>query len=216
MKIDEALPLLKNCVGKSFRELFADLPIDLRTNKGNVGQLLLLKIGLPLDSNLKDFDDGELKTNKSDKNGAPLETMFITQISQQIDTLLSKDPLPFEQSHLFEKISRLVFLPVFRDAENREDWYFVDLLDCDLRKNNALKIQLEQDYYDICEQLKQHIKNSDDGYIHTSNGEFIQIRSKDSKPYHPIFSKIYNKYISNKNHAFYFKKDFMNYIRNLK
>ncbi len=32
----------------------------------------------------KDFEDGELKTNKCDRYGRSLETMFITQESEQI------------------------------------------------------------------------------------------------------------------------------------
>lgn len=55
--------------------------------------------------------------------------------------------------------------------------------------------------------MKNHI--SKDKQLHTSSGKYIQIRTKDSKPYHPIYSKEYNSYISKKNFAFYFKKDFM-------
>ena len=72
------------------------------------------------------------------------------------------------------------------------------------------------DYITICDQLKRHIETSEDKFIHTSNGKFIQIRSKDSKPYRAIFSKERGKYISNKNHAFYFKKDLTKYLENLK
>ena len=65
------------------------------------------------------------------------------------------------------------------------------------------------DYYSICSQLKHHIETSADGFIHTSNGTHIQVRSKDSKPYHPIFSSVYGRAVSNKNHAFYFQKQFV-------
>jgi len=218
VEVEAALPLLEECVGISFGELFADLPKDLVTNKGNVGQLLLLKIGLKLDSDLKDFSNGELKTNKSDRLGNPRETMFITQVSQQIDTLVSDKPLPFEESNLFKKIERLIYLPVCKDEEDRRDWFFVSVHDVDLNKHTQLKKTIESDYYSICEQLREHIIESDDGFIHTSNGELIQIRSKDSKrkgAYNPIFSKHFNRFISNKNHAFYFKKEFMNHVRKI-
>ena len=213
MKIETALPLLKECVGVKFSDLFADLPADVRINKGRIGQTLLLKIGLKLDSNLTDFSDGELKTNKSDSFGNPLETMFITQISQQIDTLVGNDCLPFEQSNIFKKIQRLVFLPVCKDSPNAADWFFVSMHNIDLSVQHGLRSKIEADYYDICKKLNEHITTSPDGFIHTSSGQFIQIRSKDSKPYHPIYSKHYARYISNKNHAFYFKKEFMNYVR---
>ncbi len=80
-------------------------------------------------------------------------------------------------------------------------------------KYAIIKQQLENDYYTICSLLNNHINAS--GYIHTSNGQYIQIRSKDKKPYTPIFSSTYDKNISNKNHAFYFKKDFINYIKSV-
>jgi DNA mismatch repair protein MutH len=72
---------------------------------------------------------------------------------------------------------------------------------------------VELDYYSICKQLVENINNSNDKFIHTANGKYIQIRSKDSKPYHPIYSSVFKRNISNKNHAFYFKKEFMEYVK---
>ena len=77
----------------------------------------------------------------------------------------------------------------------------------------------EADYYSICDQLKNHIETSSDGFIHTSNGQHIQVRSKDARDasgkYHPIYSEYYRKCVSNKNHAFYFKKKFVKDIRKI-
>jgi DNA mismatch repair protein MutH len=84
MKLHEALPILEQACGIRFGVLFAGHPEDLRTNKGNVGQLLLKCIGLNLDSNLLDFEDGELKTNKAHASGYPAETMFITLVSPKL------------------------------------------------------------------------------------------------------------------------------------
>ena len=75
--------------------------------------------------------------------------------------------------------------------------------------------QLEVDYYNICDQFNMQLSESSKATLHTASGEFIQIRTKDSKPYHPIFSNIYDREISDKNRAFYFKKDFMKYIVSL-
>ncbi|MGL5715786.1 MAG: hypothetical protein ACRCX2_22380, partial [Paraclostridium sp.] len=83
-------------------------------------------------------------------------------------------------------------------------------------KFKEIREQLEEDYYSICKQLNEHIKTAPDKFIHTSNGKYIQIRSKDSKPYHAIYSETYGKEVSNKNHAFYFKKDFMKDIVKIK
>lgn len=71
------------------------------------------------------------------------------------------------------------------------------------------------DYYSICQQLKRHVETSPDGFIHTSNGRHIQVRSKDSQPYHPIYSTVYGRFVSNKNHAFYFQKQFVYDIKSM-
>lgn len=70
-------------------------------NKGKTGQLLELTIGLNLSNTTLDFEDGELKTNKCDRTGKPVETMFITQTSSIIDELL--ECRRFEDTKLLKK-----------------------------------------------------------------------------------------------------------------
>ena len=83
-----------------------------------------------------------------------------------------------------------------------------------IKNSQYLKsFQLEEDYYMICEQLREHIDRTCN--IHTSSGGLMQIRSKDSKPYHSIYSELIGNYFSNKNHAFYFKKEFMKRIKQI-
>ena len=134
MKIEEAKVILDEVCNVPFGELFKNHPNDLITNKGKVGQLLLIYIGIGLDSNLCDFEDGELKTNKSDKHGHPLETMFITQISAIIDELVIQPPKEFESSNLFIKIKNLIYLPVVKESENCS-WFVavVAVFLCDLK-----------------------------------------------------------------------------------
>lgn len=209
MKLEEAFICIKELKRKKFSEIFNDDQLnDIVKNKGKSGQILELAIGLKNTSYTLDFEDGELKTNKCNKECKPLETMFITQISLMMDELLQKKK--FEETKLYHKISNLLYVPICKDG-NPKDWFIIDVIHIDLRldKYKDVKAQLEEDYYSICSQLEIHINTSEDGYIHTSNGKFIQIRSKDSKPYHPIYSSKYGRNISNKNHAFYFKKDFM-------
>ena len=88
-------------------------------------------------------------------------------------------------------------------------------VDLSLPKYAELAAQLEADYYNICDQFNAQLSESNRATLHTASGEFIQIRTKDSKPYHPIYSNIYGREISDKNRAFYFKKDFMKYIVSL-
>jgi DNA mismatch repair protein MutH len=209
LRVAEALPRLEAACGRRFGDLFAKHPNDLRTNKGHVGQLLLTHIGLTLDSQLCDFEDGELKTNKCSRDGKPLETMFITQISGIIDQLVSDPPEPFLKSPLYEKIRQILYVPVVKEKTNVAEWYFIRCIRIEAPLGSPLFHQLDEDYRSICSQLRSSAETSSDRFIHTANGRYLQVRSKDSKPYHPIHSATFNRFISNKNHAFYFRKEFM-------
>ena len=215
MILAEGLKRIAPYVGKRFSEfLDSKQLLDLHTNKGNVGQILELLIGLPNSSRRLDFEDGELKTNKCDRSGNPKETIFITQVGTRLDEVLARNP--FEESYIFHKIRNVIYVPVCKEG-SEASWMFLPCIHVNLEEKrfNELRTQLERDYYKIVDQLKQHIESSPDGYIHTSNGSFIQVRSKDSQPYNPIYSQIYGRYVSNKNHAFYFKKEFMKYLQDV-
>jgi len=215
MKLQEACEKFNSLAGIRFGELFSSSDMDMIiVNKGKTGQLLELALGMNLSSTNLDFEDGELKTNKCDASGNPKETVFITQISSVIDELIQQHL--FEDTHLYEKISNILYVPVCKDGDPRT-WMFLPSINIDLSSSKfaELRSTWEADYYSICRQLKQHIETSADGYIHTSNGTHIQVRSKDSKPYHPIYSSTYGRYVSDKNHAFYFQKQFVYDIKRL-
>ena len=215
MKLEEANKRLNILSNKPFKELFSQEDMNsIIRNKGKTGQLLELALGLHLSNTNLDFEDGELKTNKCDNFGKPRETIFITQIGGIIDELIQVKP--FEETHLYEKIKNILYVPVCKDGDPR-NWKFLPSIQVNynFKKYAELYSKLKEDYCSICKQLKSYIDNSSDGFIHTSSGQYIQIRSKDSKPYHPIFSNIYNRNVSNKNHAFYFKKEFVYYIQSI-
>ena len=178
MKLKEAQKKIIRLCDIPFCEIFEESDFEtIIRNKGKTGQLLELALGKKLDSFNIDFEDGELKSNKCDASGKPLETVFITQIASKIDELLQEKP--FEETHLFEKINNILYVPVCKVGNPRE-WMFLDAIHIDLsdsRYSSLLEIW-EDDYYSICKQLKNHIETSPDGYIHTSNGTHIQIRSK--------------------------------------
>ena len=209
---------LKNLKGKKIKDIIEFNPNDiaqLKINKGKVGQILETYLGLPLNSRLTDFDDGELKTNKSNSDGEPKETMFITQLSSSIDDYIHCPHIEFKKSKLYHKIYNLVYLPICKDNDNYLEWTFIDCFRFEISKENQIFDILKADFESMCQSLHKQI-NEADGMIHTTpkgTTKYIQIRSKDSKnkngSYHPIFSAKLNRYISNKNHAFYFKKEFM-------
>ena len=219
MRLEEACRRFNELAGRRFGDLFSPTDIKMITiNKGKTGQLLELSLGMHLSSTNLDFDDGELKTNKCDAAGNPRETVFITQISSVIDELIQE--WPFEQTHLYEKISNILYVPVCKYGRP-EDWMFLPCIhiDLSLRKFAPLRDIWRDDYYSICKQLRYHIENSPDGFIHTSNGTHIQVRSKDARDasgsYHPIYSQVYGRYVSNKNYAFYFQRQFVDDIRRM-
>lgn len=217
MKLIEAQTRIEKLANIPFKEYLSPEQVQdamMKINKGKTGQLLELTIGLNLSNTTLDFEDGELKTNKCDRTGKPLETMFITQTASIIDDLLSKRA--FQDTKLYEKFKRLLYVPISKDG-SPADWMYLSPVQVDLSlpKYASLAEQLESDYYSICEQLNQQLSESDTATLHTANGKFIQIRTKDSKPYHPIYSNIYGREISDKNRAFYFKKDFMKHITSL-
>jgi len=216
MKLEDVFSKLPALYNKKFGDLKLQEDISGFTiNKGNTGQFLQQLLGMPNNSNLTDFSDGELKTNKSHPNGMPRETMFITQISKDFDSLFYEN---LEANRLLDKIDNLLYLPVVKpDGSSPEEWYFLPAHHVDSEQNRVLKEMYLQDFLSLKQQILDHLDSSDDGYIHTSNGKYIQIRSKDAKrkdgSYNPIYSKVLDRYVSNKNHAFYFKTDFMKAIQ---
>lgn len=208
MKLEEAMRRLERVVNRPFSDILSESNSNLIIDKGRAGKALEIVLGLQNTPNPMDFEDGELKTNKCDRHGKPLETVFICQIMSMIDDLLNQKL--FEESHLYEKISNMLYVPVCKEGAP-SNWYFLPCIHVDLKdaRFHSLLDIWRDDYYSICRQLKQHIECGRDGFIHTSNGDHIQVRSKDSKPYHPIYSRIYRKNVSDKNHAFYFKKEFV-------
>lgn len=109
-----------------------------------------------------------------------METVFITQISITIDELIEQRQ--FEETHLYEKISNILYVPVCKDG-SPENWIFLPSIHIDLRKPEfaCLWEIWRNDYYSICKQILDHIEHIPDGFIHTSNGTHIQVRSKDTR-----------------------------------
>jgi DNA mismatch repair protein MutH len=210
MRTADAVPILKAVCGKPFKELFEGHPADLTTNKGHAGQLLEKFLGIGLGSALIDFEDGELKTNKTAATGEPLETIAVTQISGTIDDMLADPPPAFALTRLCKKLNNLVVVPIVKTGQC-EAWYCLDVYHIDLDAKPALRIQFEDDYLAICAAIRAEVQAG--GEIHTTNGRYLQVRSKDYRDkwgnYQPIYSERFGRYLSDKNHAFYLQKEFV-------
>lgn len=215
MKLVTAKEKITKLTNIPFREYLTVNQLEgIKINKGKSGQLLEITIGLNLSNTTLDFEDGELKTNKCNACGKPLETMFITQTASMIDELLEEKP--FKTTKLYKKLQHLLYVPISKDGAPQE-WKYLPCIEVDLTKAKYAELsrQLENDYYTICRQMNEQLQSSPTATLHTVSGNFIQIRTKDSKPYHPIYSQKYNRIISDKNRAFYLKKEFMHYITSL-
>lgn len=216
MKLLEAKEKLEKIEDIPFGDIFKDRE-DFIKNKGKVGQVLELALGLKNTNKNIDFEDGELKTNKCDEYGNPLETICVTQISSMIDELYEKKK--FKDTRLYEKISNVLYVLVCKEG-NPEEWKFIETINININsyKYKELREILESDYSFICDKIHEDIDSI--GRIKTTSGKYLQIRTKDSKDkntkeYHHIYSKIKNKYVSNKNYAFYLKKNFIKDIRSI-
>ena len=206
MKVAEALPKISVLCGKLVSTIVTELPSDLTTNKGNVGQILERYLGLRGGSAHTDFEDGELKTKSSKER-----TFAITQIANDIDNLLAPNPVAFERSKLYAKIRNLVIVEVIKSG-TEPAWRVGHGFHVVAAPASQVFAQLKKDYETICAGLRRHVNATPGAFIHTTNGEFIQVRSKDSEPYHPIKSTLFRRAVSDKNHAFYFLPKFMTYL----
>jgi len=205
----EALELLRSYAGRNVRE-FA--PPSL-VNKGSAGQILEEAIGLRLSSDLLDFSDGELKTNKFLK-GRPAETVAITQVGHVIPEILTETP--WEKTSVAKKVNSFILLPVHKDSPDPGEWKYGKAVHFNAADYPTQYADLARDYVSVAEQIRSAIRGS--GQLHTFNGpsEYLQIRSKDSKrpdgSYNPIY--VNGRQISNKNYAFYFRTNFLSSVLN--
>ena len=156
---------------------FSKLPKPSK-NKGSRGQLLELALGIPNSSKLTDLVDGELKSYTKG------ESIAVTQLRHALPEVMNKTP--FNKSKLGIKIARTLYVAFDRDN---------NFLGTATHTNqNPL---IESDYYDICD----YIRNTKTLNTFTGSHGVLQIRTKDSKPYHPI--KWEGQQLSNKGFAFY-------------
>jgi DNA mismatch repair protein MutH len=219
LTVSEVLPALESIAGKRFGEFMppgrlAALRGGGNINKGMVGQVLEQVLGVGNSSRTLDLADGELKTHKSTPAGVPMETVAVTMVSTIIDELF--DHRPFDQTRVYKKLNRTIFVPAYRDrSANPEDWMFLRpvFVDLDDPAWFVVKERLHRDYDSICLHT-QTCFSAGDKMLHgtPAPNRVLQIRTKDSAPYSPIYSARAGRYVSNKNYAFYLTKGFVDLI----
>ena len=209
MYLEDALKKLVALEG----ELIGNIGSPDLVNKGIVGQIIEKAIGLDLSSDLLDFEDGELKSNKFLK-GKPAETLAVTQVGHILPEIEAEIAWP--NSKVLKKISSFIFLPVHKDSPDPHKWKIGRAVHFSKKIHQKQYLKLAEDYEVISSSIRQILENQ--GELHTINGsnEFLQLRTKDAKDasgnYHPV--KYKGATLSNKNYAFYLRPKFLNSIIN--
>ena len=158
-----------------------------RKNKGVRGQLLELALGIPNSSKLTDMVDGELK---SFTKGEPIA---VTQLKHTLPQIFDKTPFP--QTKIGIKLQQTLYVGF--DRQNN----FLGTTTLTPDSNPKHYELLQNDYDFIANCIRQSFYNKSE--LNTINGlnGLLQIRTKDSKPYHPIYYK--TQMLKNKGMAFY-------------
>ena len=193
--VTEAINKINNILSNKVHNVLVD------KNKGNVGHFIEKSIGLTLNSECLDLQDGEikafpLKKNKKSDILVPKETIAITMIDRES---LKKDD--FNNTRLYKKIENIIFVPYLRKNDNV--LIFTPIL---IKLNDNINIyeKCKQDYVNIQKCL------NDNNEIRSKIGEYIQCRTKGQK--------------NSKTRAYYFKTQYIreciipsiNYTDNIK
>jgi DNA mismatch repair protein MutH len=177
MKKIEALKKLKLLKGLNIRDITQKYEVTVwkngKINKGWFGHTIERYLGLPINSSQSpNFGSWELKTisMKKLKNGeiVPKETMAITMI----DAFNVKNT-PFEESHLFSKLKKMVICVRLFDSKLEEKSILLDVVDFNLENHEVLS-QIKSDY----ELIRQTIINDGFAKLTGKMGVFIQPRTK--------------------------------------
>ncbi|KFI10096.1 DNA mismatch repair endonuclease MutH [Vibrio coralliilyticus] len=171
----ELLDRARDIAGVCFKELADEanltVPPDLRRDKGWVGQLLEWHLGALAGSKpQQDFEQLgiELKTIPISYTGKPLETTFVC-----VAPLMGVQGLTWETSHVRNKLSRVLWVPVEGEreiplAERRVGSPLI------WSPNEAEELQLKTDW----EELMELIVLGQVEQITARHGEVLQLRPK--------------------------------------
>jgi len=150
-------------------------------NKGARGQLLEIALGVPNSSDLKDLEDGEIKTFTIG------ESIAATQLKHCLSEII-EDKVSFEESKVGQKLQQTLYVGFNRD----NDYVGCEILNEETHPEHYQ--ELREDYEFICEQIRiafeRGVELDQLGFVnrkgkpsHTITGPhgLLQIRTKASK-----------------------------------
>ena len=179
-------------------------------DKGHSGQYLQLAIGMPLNNNKQDFEDGELKTTGL-WNNLTKESIKIATFEHLLPGMFSE--LTWEETEVYKKIRNFLLVPCKKDSKDWKEWSFEKPIWVSTEIQKNLYQYLEEDYLSISKHVVREI--SQGKLLHTFSGpnKFFQIRTGDNKPYTPAYFG--DTQYSNKKMAYFFTTRFVRDIVNL-
>jgi DNA mismatch repair protein MutH len=186
----------------------AGCKVNLR-DKGIAGKLLEQLLGLPPGKRGRDFSNGELKTTEFTKEDRPKQTVYVHQLRPVIDDLLRGQE--FEDSQLFSLIRNVLIVPVYRRVKDAPStWMFFHPLHMclDDPAQADLREALARDFWLLRETIEILL---DGGSILYSklDQRYLEVRNKDGSKYRPIYSAVHGRYVSERDFAFWLKKDLL-------
>ena len=150
-------------------------------NKGARGQLLETALGVPNSSDLKDLEDGEIKTFTVG------ESIAATQLKHCLSEII-EDSISFDESKVGQKLKQTVYVAFSRN----NDYVGTEILNEETHPEHYQ--ELREDYDFICEQIRTAFERGVEldqlGFVnrrgkasHTITGpnKLLQIRTKASK-----------------------------------
>ena len=150
-------------------------------NKGARGQLLETVLGVPNSSDLKDLEDGEIKTFTVG------ESIAATQLKHCLSEII-EDSVSFDESKVGQKLKQTVYVAFSR----KNDYVGCEILNEETHPEHYQ--ELREDYEFICEQIRiafeRGVELDQLGFVnrkgnpsHTITGPngLLQIRTKASK-----------------------------------
>jgi DNA mismatch repair protein MutH len=137
-------------------------------NKGARGQLLETVLGVPNSSDLKDLEDGELKSFTVG------QTIAATQLKHCLSEII-EDKVSFEESKVGQKLKQTVYVGFTRD----NDYVGTELLNEETHPKHYQ--QLKEDYEFICNSICTLFNAGKELNTITGPNKLLQIRTKASK-----------------------------------
>jgi DNA mismatch repair protein MutH len=160
-------------------------------NKGERGQFLESLLGVANGSDLKDLEDGELKTFTLG------QSILATQLKHCLTEIL-EEKSGFSNSKVGEKLNQVIYFG-FTRTNDYLGHFLVN------RKTDVKHYQqLEQDYDHICLTIRARLEAREQLNTITGPNGLLQIRTKGSKTngaYHPLTYEGFT--LKNKGMAFY-------------